>query len=270
MVYFFENRSHVIKDNIPLSIYRNNNFSYRAHWHTELELIYVESGSIWVCINNDRRKLVAGDLAISTSGDIHYYENHHDSQIILLIFKPEFFGLAADWPQPRQLASSFFTHSEIEPIFKNILDAILLESRNRDNFYELFIKSKVLELSASILRYLPTKTLNNNQANNYSKLRALQEILLYIENNFTEDISLQTIADLFKMDPFNLSKSFNSVTGRNLRTYINTLRVSKAKNLIKNTNKPLIEIAFECGFNSVRTFNRAYKNLNGVTPSSAR
>lgn len=276
MNYYYENRSSFLKDSMPLSIYSNINFSYRAHWHTEFELAYVESGSIYVCINNDGRKLAAGDIAISTSGDIHYYESSDpDSKIILLVFKPEFFGFPANWPASHKLTSSFFQKGEIDEkaltTIKVLLYSIFEEKENRKDFYELFTKAKIIELCASILRYLPNYNSNSkNESKNFSKLKAMQDILVYIENNFTEDISLQSLSDKFNMDSFNLSKSFNSVTGSNLKTYINTLRVSKAEDIILNSSKPLIDIAVECGFNSVRTFNRAYKNIKGYVPSSIR
>jgi AraC-like DNA-binding protein len=276
MNYFYENRSPKLKDNIPLSIYSKVNFNFRAHWHTEFELVYVESGSIYVGINNDKRMLFEGDISICTSGDIHYYENTNSaSTIILLVFKPEFFGFPANWPDTHQLNSSFFQKGEIDfEGFNNIkvlLYSILEETRAKNDFYELFIKAKVIELSASILRYIPTNnstSINSNKT--YSKLKTMQDILIYIENNFTEDISLQILAEKFNMDSFNLSKTFNSITGCNLKTYINTLRVSKSESIILNSRKPLIDIAVECGFNSIRTFNRAYKSIKGYVPSSIR
>jgi AraC-like DNA-binding protein len=276
MDYFYENRTRMLKDNIPLSIYLNTDFNFRAHWHTEFELAYVESGSIYVCINNDRRKLVEGDIAICTSGDIHYYEKTEaSSKILLLIFKPEFFGFPANWPDNHQLACSFFEKGciaadELNKI-KTILYSLLEERRFKKEYSDLFIKAKVLELCGSILRYFPTYDSDiSNKSKNLSKLKTMQEILVYIENNFTEDISLQTLADKFNMDAFNLSKAFNSVTGNNLKTYINILRIYRAEDIILNSQKPLIDIAMDCGFNSIRTFNRAYKSIKGYVPSSIR
>jgi AraC-like DNA-binding protein len=276
MNYFYENRTRFLKDNIPVSIYLNTDFSFRAHWHTEFELAYVESGSLYVCINNDRRRLNEGDIAICTSGDIHYYEKAEvSSKILLLIFKPEFFGFPANWPDTHPLAYSFFekgciASNELNDI-KNILHTLLQERRLKKEFYDLFVKAKVLELCGCILRYFPTydSTLST-PLKNFSKLKTMQEILVYIENNFTEDISLQTLADAFNIDAYNLSKAFNSVTGTNLKNYINTLRVYKAEDLILNSKKLLIDIAMECGFNSIRTFNRAYKAIKGYAPSSLR
>lgn len=276
MDYFYENRSKKLKDNIPLSIYLNTDFSYRAHWHTEFELVYVESGSIFISINNDRRKLVEGDLAICTGGDIHYYESSDcGSKIILLVFKPEFFGFPANWPDTHQFISPFILKDE--PVSANldnirsILYSIMEEMTVRKDFYELFVKARVNELCALLLRFFSIcNSSHKNPLKTYSKLKAMQDILVYIENNFTEDLSLQYLADKFNMDSFNLSKAFNSVTGRSLKTYINTLRVSKAESIILNSRRPLIDIAIECGFNSIRTFNRAYKAIKGYVPSSIR
>jgi AraC-like DNA-binding protein len=247
-----------------------------AHWHTEFELAYIESGSIYIGINNDRRKLDEGDIAICTSGDIHYYESTDcDSKIILLVFKPDFFDFPANWPDTYKLTSSFFQKGEIDSsnlnIIKTILYSILNEKQAKNCFYGLFIKAKVIELCASILRYLPTHDSNSsNSIKALPKLKVMQDILVYIENNFTESITLQILSDKFNIDSYNLSKAFNAITGCNLKTYINTLRVFKAENIILNSRKPLIDIALECGFNSIRTFNRVYKAIKGHVPSSIR
>lgn len=276
MNYLYEDRSHKLKDNIPLSIYPKVNFSFRAHWHTEFEIAYVESGNIYISINNDKQLLSEGDIAICTSGDIHYYDSSNcTSKMLLLVFKPEFFGFCSDWPDTHQLASSFFKNGEIDSEgvnrIKKLLYLILEETKTKNNFYELFIKAQIIELCASILRYIPTTKLppiNLNKTS--SRQKTMQDILVYIENNFTEDISLQNLADNFNMNSFNLSKSFNLLTGCNLKTYINNLRISKAESIILNTKMPLIDVAVECGFNSIRTFNRSYKSIKGYVPSSIR
>jgi AraC-type DNA-binding domain-containing proteins len=276
MNYFYENRSRKIKNNIPLSIYLNTDFNYRAHWHTEFELIYVESGSIYIGINNDRRKLVEGDVALCTAGDIHYYDSSDSSsKIILLVFKPEFFGFTANWPDTHRFLSPFIQKGDLDTEnlvkIRAILLCILEEMNTKGDFFELFVKADINELCALILRYFSTSNPNEkNPVKTYSRLKSLQEILVYIENNFTEDISLELLSEKFNMDSFNLSKAFNSITGCSLKTYINTLRVSKAESIILSSKKPLIDIAVDCGFNSIRTFNRAFKTIKGYVPSSLR
>lgn len=271
MKFFFEDRVSIRRNYSSFGISIHDNISYQAHWHPEFELAYVEAGSLWVGINNNRQKLAAGDLAISVSGDIHFYDSTDlDSRIILLIFKPEFFGLAADWPDTRQFAASFFKKHEVHDQIRAALYSLLDENQNKHDYYELFIRAKVIELCAALLRFLPSYPGVKEHKNSVSNLELLQEVLMYIENNFSEEITLEMLSKRFKVDPFNLSKAFNSVTGKNLRTYINTLRVAKAQSLIQTTNQPIINIAFECGFNSIRSFNRAYKRLTGQSPSATR
>lgn len=276
MNYYYENRSKKFNDAKPISTYVNYNFSYMAHWHTEIEIAYVESGNIFVSINNDKKILKAGDIAICNSGDIHYYEQtDSDSKIILIIFKPEFFGFTSNWLGTYKLNSPFLESDSISienfNKIKDLIYYIFNEDYTKDKFYDLFIKSKIIELTASILRYVPiTNCLSQNLNKSFSKLETMQNILTYIENNFTDDISLQDLANKFNMDSSNLSTAFNSIAGCNLRTYINTLRITKAESIILNSKKPLIDIAFECGFNSIRTFNRAYKSVKGIVPSSNR
>ena len=52
--------------------------------------------------------------------------------------------------------------------------------------------------------------------------------------------------------------------------YVNSLRVNLAQNLLRSTKKSVLDICYECGFDSQRTFNRAFKELCGASPSAYR
>ena len=60
---------------LPLEIYRISNLSFYPHFHNELEFVYVERGDIIVGVNEEKRRLQAGDMVICCSNDIHYYES---------------------------------------------------------------------------------------------------------------------------------------------------------------------------------------------------
>lgn len=273
MDYYYENRYELLDDETPLSVYMNRDFSYRAHWHTEVEIAYVESGSIIVSVNNNRRKLVKGDFVICTSGDIHYYESIGSSVLLLLVFKPEYYGLGDQWPKNRHFVSPFVKANDLESCeysrLVEILYKILQEKKEKKYQYKMIVKGLILEFCGLSLRYIHTETLSG-VTSNISQVESMQKVLEYIEMNYANEISLQALAKLFNMDHFNLSKKFNVMTGNNLKTHINKLRVKKAEDLIRNTDRKLIDIAMECGFESVRTFNRTFKAIYGETPSSIR
>ena len=67
---------------------------------------------------------------------------------------------------------------------------------------------------------------------------------------------------------FYLSKTFKKATGKGLLDYIHTLRIEKAKELIKSTDKSLKVIAEEVGYSNNLTLIRAFKRYEGITPSA--
>lgn len=273
MNYFYENRSDSLYDDIQVSIYENENLNYLAHWHNDAELSYIIEGNIYIGVNNQKYLLKEGDIALFNSGDIHYYESSEiHSKMITLVFKTEFIGLPSIWPPKGRFSSPVVSNSIIESCelskIKAILKNILGEFNSKNDYYELFIKAGLNELCGILLRNVDIK-IDTSQGNS-SKIRSMQRVFSYIEDNYHLDISLEMIAKDLNMDPYNLSKYFNVLTGTNLKTYINTMRLFNAEDMIINTNKAITDIALDSGFNSIRSFNRAFKKLKGYTPSSLR
>lgn len=270
MNFFYENRMDLLEDGI--SIYENENFNFLAHWHMEVELVYVVKGHIYVGVNNNRQLLREGDMVICSSGDIHYYEGSDlTSKTLVLIFKPELVGLSPNCSETLHFSSPFITKEEADSrglsVIKNILYSIMDEKEKRLPYLDLLIKARITEICGLLLRYQHTYNLKSKAIPN---LKSMQNILSYIEDNYTNDISLEEVSQHFNVNLYNLSKKINAVTGTNFKAYINSMKVLKAEEMILNTTKPLTEIALECGFNSIRTFNRVYKQIKGCVPSSVR
>ena len=282
MNFFYENRIELklVDDEISMSIYENKDFNYLAHWHMEVEIAYVVEGKIYVGVNNNRQLLEEGSMVVCSSGDIHYYDSTElNSKTILMVFKPEFAGFPSNWSETLNLSSPFISKEKIDAsglsVIKNILYSILDEKHKKIKYFDLFIKAKIIEICGLLLRYqhtcnLESKTKTKSKTKTITNLKAMQNVLCYIEDNYMNDISLEKISHHFNVDVYNLSKRINYITGTNFKTYINSMKVLKSEEMILNTTKPLTEIALECGFNSIRTFNRVYKKIKGYVPSSIR
>ena len=91
-------------------------------------------------------------------------------------------------------------------------------------------------------------------------------IVEFIKANFTEDITVNGIAEKFYMSRKKLSLLFRKYSGLQITEYINTLRINKA-NLMLVQGSDITNAAFESGFQSLRTFNNTYKKQLGYTPS---
>ncbi len=92
-------------------------------------------------------------------------------------------------------------------------------------------------------------------------------VINYIEANFTEDIDLDSVARAVGSHPVTVSKIFTKSTGVGFHYYLQYQRCSHAAYLLKNKNMSISEVAYESGFGSIRSFNRAFSAVYNVTPT---
>ncbi len=92
----------------------------------------------------------------------------------------------------------------------------------------------------------------------------------FIEQNQTEDLSLEQVSKAVNTSTFYFCKMFKKATGLNFTDYVSRVRIEKAKTLLLNPNLRVSEIAFEIGFQSLTHFNRVFKKVTGQSPTEYR
>ena len=104
-----------------------------------------------------------------------------------------------------------------------------------------------------------------------SKSQKSESVMEYIKNNYLlSQLNLDYVANEFDIYPGYLSKQFKDKYNISIPEYINKLRIEHAKELLQTTDKTIESIAVESGFGSLRTFNRIYKMVEGISPSKYR
>ncbi|MFW5779932.1 MAG: PocR ligand-binding domain-containing protein [Bacillota bacterium] len=98
----------------------------------------------------------------------------------------------------------------------------------------------------------------------------LQKAIHYINANFHKEIRLETLAALCEISPSYFSKLFKKVYRSNLSSFVNSLRIDRAKQLILKTSKNIVDVAYEVGFEDCGYFIKIFKSFAGVTPSQYR
>jgi AraC-like DNA-binding protein len=271
MKIYFENQDY------ELLVFKEENFTFPyAHWHTKVEIAFVLEGSLLAGVNSEKKFLHKGEGVVLGSGDIHYYDGRNlNTTILILIFKSELINAFGGWPVNKAFISHYISKDLVASTELNklipLMYALKDEYTKNDAASELFIKSHLFNICGLLYRYLPTIPLNKESNNKISiKLKMLQDIFKYIEANYMNDISVESISNQFNISPKYFSKLFNSISSLNFKTHLNAIRIEKAESMISDGKYTLTEIAFECGFNSVRTFNRAFKALRGFVPSSLK
>ncbi|WP_102716447.1 helix-turn-helix domain-containing protein [Paenibacillus castaneae] len=99
--------------------------------------------------------------------------------------------------------------------------------------------------------------------------RLIEQAMIYLQQNYMNDISLDNCADFIGTNPFFLSKSFKQVTGKNFIDYLTGLRMDKAKELLRESGLKINDVAEQVGYQH-SYFNRIFKKSEGMTPSRYR
>jgi len=98
----------------------------------------------------------------------------------------------------------------------------------------------------------------------------VKQAVVYLHENYMHDISREGLASLVGLNHDHLGKAFRVYTGKKVQDYTNELRVRSAAVMLRETDRKIIDIAFDAGFESLRTFNRAFTRLMGLSPKDYR
>ncbi|QKY71366.1 bifunctional transcriptional activator/DNA repair enzyme AdaA [Lentibacillus sp. CBA3610] len=102
------------------------------------------------------------------------------------------------------------------------------------------------------------------------KMDLINDTKAYIQENYTENLTLKRIAQNIGISPYYLGRLFKEHTSRTPRTYLENLRVRKAVHLLKNTDMSTIDICYEVGFQNASSFYHAFQKQTQYTPQQYR
>lgn len=277
----FHERRNYTEFDIPVSVTKFTNLNYFVHWHRDIEFTYVAKGSLLVGSNRESYVLNKGDLAVFGSEDIHYYEETgKDSIVYIIVFHPSFLNITK-WPQDFILKSNIIRFQDIEnevsknKIYRNNIDECFEKAyftiKKKNNGYEYALTAIIYEIF-SVARYLLSSNINYLQKNdkNYEITRSMQAAIQYINENYMNDLCIEDVASKVGLSSSYFSRLFKETTGKHFKNYLNSVRISVSEKLINEGQLPIIDIALESGFNSLRTFNRVFKELRGCSPSEMK
>ena len=105
-----------------------------------------------------------------------------------------------------------------------------------------------------------------SKVDNKNNIDTAKKTISWINEHYDREITLEDIANSVSLSKEHACRKFKQATGLTLFQYVNKIRVNRAHDLIKNSNKKISDIAFSCGFNNFSYFFRVFKTITGVLP----
>ena len=103
-----------------------------------------------------------------------------------------------------------------------------------------------------------------------NNLQLIEKVLYYIDEHVCEELTYDRLAEVFGYSSFHFHKIFSSVTDLSITEYIRKCRLTMAHRKLCETTETVADICYSVGFNSIQTFNRAFKDTFGMQPLVAR
>lgn len=234
---------------------RNNHLFYKKylndkgipHFHSQIEIYFVDDGEMEVVVNGQRKVLKSGELSVALSYDAHSYKTPQYSRSSVLIIPNDMCKEFSAIMHHKKAKNHFITDSETVKKIKDHYEEIV----NNDNN-----KIKLLGHIYIILGILADSICLENSSDTEPEL--ISKLLFYINENYKNDISLTALSSAFGYSPSYISKYFRNTLGVGINHYITMLRLKNSITMMKEDKLSITHCALESGFNSVRTFYRAF------------
>ena len=230
------------------------NFSFPVHLHHSFEFITVLSGEMTVTVDNTVYALKQGDCVLIFPDQLHGLQSKK-SRHMLCIFSPKLVHAYYTKISEKVPQSNIFP---VEPAFISAIDKLSPDASTIEKKGLLYCLCAAFEKNST---YSQRVKASDN---------LLHQIFTFVEESFTADCDLSKLSHKIGYSYSYLSRCFKKTTGISFNAYVNQYRISHACYLLNNTNHSILQCALDCGFGSLRSFNRNFTETVGMTPSKYR
>jgi AraC-like DNA-binding protein len=255
-------------------------FWFPQHWHERMEMLYVLKGSFNAEINGKAWAGRQGDIVTIDTGLIHgFFDSSEDSAVRIFQFGPDIFNEALVELQNRELTMPVFGQRPLISVsadkgLHDSLECLLMEIdaeyKRQEAGFRLLIKAKLYEIAALLLRNTPPLPQQDSRAhyNKKNNTQLLERIFSCLYDNHDDPtFMLEDAAQEVGLSKFYLTRFLKEQTGQGFHEHLTRIRLRVAENHLASSDMPITDVAFLCGFQSLASFNRAFRCYIGVNPS---
>ncbi len=251
--------------------YRDNNsgtsqLKCRPHLHSCLELVCMIDGEVEGHSGNFNTTIEKSDIFLVFPYQVHKFVSYTTEQYLLFIINPVLMP---------EFSKLFASSLPTNPIVKNatvknpklltlLYEIIKIHNAEKGRYSEIMLKGYLLAFFSELLKMMHLTEIRSENVD------ALSEIVSYCSKHFNENLSLEVLQEELHISKYYISHLFSNKLNMRFNDYINSLRISCACRYLSQTELSITEICDLVGFNTLRTFNRAFSKHFNISPSEYR
>lgn len=255
------------------------------HLHDMIEMVFVLEGDGVHYVGKERYPFSPGSLGI-----VHYNQTHavqcRNMKIINIYFDTlncalpdvpsEFLSVL---PKILPLHSAFqhkqnrvvhINFSEPEEVKQILLSLYKEQTEKKPGYLQMMKRLSELFLSHCCRVMIEQDNISDENIDVDPVQRQLTALRQYLDMNYSKNMNLENLSRRFAVSKSHLCRLFKNHTGKTIFEYIHQRRIEQAVALLARTDKKIIEISLECGFNNASHFNRVFLKITGKKPSAYR
>ncbi len=261
MPTFYENKR------IPIAAYEGVRLVDTPHLHDHLEVVFLRQGATGAACETFQGEMEPGDIFISFPNQVHYYPKIGDETAIhsIIIFSPMVCSEFKDMFRRMVPLSPIVRGRDLDPDISELISKIVEENHKETPYAEATTRGYLIAFLGKLFRSMEFREEKKTDGS------LLNSILNYCGRHYTEPLSLEILSKELNAGKYHISHIFSEKLKISFSDYINGLRINDAiRQLTSDPNSSITDICYECGFNSTRTFNRAFLKYTGTTPREYR
>lgn len=245
---------------LSASCFEGRNNGCLPHFHSSIELVYVEEGELTAILDGQSYLVPAGHLLLTSSYSVHAYrtEEGKSNQVVVLIIPLDSvpsLQKALNKKNFRKVVYDARNDQEISTLFPMIAKR-----------WEEYSPETVKGFSYALLGLLISRVgLVDQPSNHQSGL--MRDVLIFLQNNYQQPLRMESLARQFGYSKSRFSRLFHDNLGCSMIDYLAAIRCRQAAQLLLESNMTMLDIALGVGFECLRTFYRAFKNCYQMTPT---
>ncbi|MDG0813318.1 AraC family transcriptional regulator [Cohnella rhizosphaerae] len=266
-------------------VYRDTKSRQRElpdHLHDWCEIVYVHGGKGTFFIDRTFYDMQAGSLYLIPANTIHRaFPDAEEPVTSTALFFDAAFVQTPSYGEPFSYAQCFDWSRQrrrhemkcsiaLQEALERCLAEIDYEMRGSEIGARHAVSLLVQRVVLSVHRELGVAGAGDADAPPAIGPLWMRETLLYIDAHYSKEIGLRELSRRAAVSPAHFSRVFKQMTGMNVTGFIAAKRIVKAKEMLRETDRSVAQIAAECGFDSLPHFHRLFKRFSGGTPAAYR